>query len=175
MLDKNGGSIRSPNRYLKKFVKKQLKSFYVMDSRVSSNCTRNIYRRSTPEEEVNRKEDTLGKIAKRRQIATNSNVYASQIQILARFYSITCGFMTKKIGIFRARFIAFPSVEFPKIYWTVKHICALLLPVDKKIHKTKFEVKEENKNLQIARTLSLLPLFYFFRLLNDRQDRFHKL
>ena len=64
MPDKNGGSIRSHNRYLKKCVKKQLKSFYVMESRVSSNCNRNIYRRSTPEEEVNRKEDTLGKIAR---------------------------------------------------------------------------------------------------------------
>ena len=89
MLDKNGGSIRSHNRYLKKCVKKQLKSFYVMESRVSSNCNRNIYRRSTPEEEVNRKEDTLRKIAKGQQIATDSNVYASQIQILARCYSIT--------------------------------------------------------------------------------------
>ena len=89
MLDKNGGSTRSHNRYLKNCIKKQLKSFYVMESRVSSNCNRNIYRHSTPEEEVNRKEDTLGKIAKGRQIATNSNVYASQIQILARFYSIT--------------------------------------------------------------------------------------
>ena len=89
MLDKNGGSTRSHNRYLKNCVKKQLKSFYVMESRVSSNCNRNIYRHFTPEEEVNRKEDTLGKIAKGRQIATDSNVYASQIQILARFYSIT--------------------------------------------------------------------------------------
>ena len=89
MLDKNGGSTRSHNRYLKNCVKKQLKSFYVMESRVSSNCNRNIYRHSTAEEEVNRKEDTLGKIAKGRQIATDSNVYASQIQILARCYSIT--------------------------------------------------------------------------------------
>ena len=50
-----------------------------MESKVSSNCNRNIYRRSTPEEEVNRKEDTLRKIAKGQQIATDSNVYASQI------------------------------------------------------------------------------------------------
>ena len=41
-------------------------------------------------------------------------------------------FYDKEIGIFRARFIAFPPVEFPKIYWTVKHICALQLHVDKK-------------------------------------------
>ena len=56
----------------------------------------------------------------------------TQIQILARFYSITWCFTTKKIGISRARFIAFPSVEFPMICWTVKHICALLVPVDNK-------------------------------------------
>ena len=60
-----------------------------MESWVSSNCNSNIYRPSTPEKEVNRKEDTVGKIAKRRQIVTDSKVYASWIQILARFYSIT--------------------------------------------------------------------------------------
>ena len=47
-----------------------------MESRVSSNCTRNIHRPSTPEKEVNWKENTAGKIAKRRQIATDSKVYA---------------------------------------------------------------------------------------------------
>ena len=47
-----------------------------MVSRASSNCTRNIYRPSTPEKEVNRKENIVGKIAKRRQIATDSKVYA---------------------------------------------------------------------------------------------------
>ena len=130
--NKHGGSIRSHNRYLKKCVKKQLNSFYVMESWVSSNCTSNIYRPSTPEKEVNRKEDTVGKIAKRRQIVTDSKVYASWIQILARFYSITWFFATKEIGIFRVRFIAFPWVEFPKICWTVKHICALLVLVDRK-------------------------------------------
>ena len=35
-------------------------------------------------------------------------------------------FCDRKTGIFRARFVAFPSVEFPKICWTVKYICALL-------------------------------------------------
>ena len=47
-----------------------------MESWVSSNCTRNIYRPSTPEKEVNREENTLGKINNRRQIATDSKVYA---------------------------------------------------------------------------------------------------
>ena len=36
-------------------------SFYVMESRVSSNCTHNIHRPSMPEEEVNRKENIEGK------------------------------------------------------------------------------------------------------------------
>ena len=47
-----------------------------MESRVSSNCTRNIHGPSAPEKEVNRKEDTPGKIAKRRQIATDFKIYA---------------------------------------------------------------------------------------------------
>ena len=47
-----------------------------MESRVSSNCTCNIHRPSNPEKEVNRKENTVGKIAKRRLIATDSKVYA---------------------------------------------------------------------------------------------------
>ena len=56
----------------------------------------------------------------------------TQIQILARFYSITWCFTTKKIGISREKFIAFLSVEFPMICWIIKHICALLVLVDKK-------------------------------------------
>ena len=47
-----------------------------MESWVSSNCTRNIFRPSTPEKEVNREENTVGKITNRRQIATDSKVYA---------------------------------------------------------------------------------------------------
>ena len=47
-----------------------------MESRVSSNCTRNIHGPSAPEKEVNRNEDTPGKIAKRRQIATDLKIYA---------------------------------------------------------------------------------------------------
>ena len=39
-----------------------------MESRVSSNYTRNIHRPFAPEKEVKRKENTVGKIAKRRQI-----------------------------------------------------------------------------------------------------------
>ena len=47
-----------------------------MESRVSNNYSRNIYKHSTPEKEVNRKENTVGKIVKRRQVLT-------------KFYSIT--------------------------------------------------------------------------------------
>ena len=76
MHNKHGGSIRSHNCYLKRRVKKHFSSFHVMESRASSNCTRNIYRPSTAEKEVNRKENTVGKTATRRQIATDSKVYA---------------------------------------------------------------------------------------------------
>ena len=59
-----------------KGVLKQLDSIYVMESRVSSNCTRNIHGPSAPEKEVNRKENTPEKIAKRGQIATDLKIYA---------------------------------------------------------------------------------------------------
>ena len=71
-----------------------------MESRVSSNCTRNINRPSPPEKEVNRKENTVGKIAKK---ATDSKVH--------EFDCITLFFATKKIGIFRVRFYRFSSSE----------------------------------------------------------------
>ena len=59
-----------------------------MESRVSSNCTRNINRLSTPEKEVNRKENTVGKISQisGRQIRKSA---LAQIPIVAKFYSIT--------------------------------------------------------------------------------------
>ena len=77
MQNKHGGSIRSYDSHLKRYVKNSLTqpSFYVMESRVFSNCTRNIHRPSTPEKEVNWKENTAGKIAKRWQIATDWKVY----------------------------------------------------------------------------------------------------
>ena len=43
-------------------------SLYVIESRASSSCTRNIHRPSTSEKEVKRKENTVGKIAKGLQI-----------------------------------------------------------------------------------------------------------
>ena len=39
-----------------------------MESRASINYTRYIHRPSTPDKEVNRKENSVGKIANRRQI-----------------------------------------------------------------------------------------------------------
>ena len=99
--------------FIRKGVLKQLNtiSFYVMESRASSYCTRNIHRPFTPEKEVNRK-DTVGKIAKRRQIRKSTR---AQIPILAKLlvhYVVFCG---KENRDFRVRFIAFPSVEFLRI------------------------------------------------------------
>ena len=45
-------------------VKHNTKSFYVVESRAYSHFKRNIVRPSTPEKEANRKENTVGKIAK---------------------------------------------------------------------------------------------------------------
>ena len=132
MQNKHGGSIRSHDCYLKRCVKNSLTQYsflYVMESRVSSNCTRNIHWPPTAEKEVNRKGNTLWKIAKRRQ----SIKFAGPLNLVP-----------------------------------------FLVPVDKKKnHRIKFEMEEENTNLQIARKLPLQPLFFW--LLNDRQDKFHKL
>ena len=67
----------------RKGVLKQLNTirFYVMESRASSYCTRNIHRPFTPEKEVYRKENTVRKIAKRRQIRKSTH---AQIPILAK-------------------------------------------------------------------------------------------
>ena len=75
MQNKHDSSIRSHDCYLKRCVKSSSTkySFYEMESRVSSNCTRNISEPFTPEYEVNRKENTVGKIAKQRQIRKFTN------------------------------------------------------------------------------------------------------
>ena len=93
-----------------------------METKVSRNCTLNIHRSSTPGKEANQKENTAGKIAKRRQIRK---------------------FTHAQIQIFRARFIASPSVEFPKICWTVNIFVPFQVFVDK-----------------IARHLALQSLFF---------------
>ena len=73
MQNKHDSSIRSHDCYLKRCVKSSSTkySFYEMESRISSNCTRNISKPFTPEYEVNRKENT----GKDCQTATDSKVY----------------------------------------------------------------------------------------------------
>ena len=117
--------IRSHDCYLKRCLKNSLTqySFYMIESRASSSYTRNIRRPSTPEEEVNQKEYTVGKIAERQQSRKSTH---AQIPSVARFYPIAYCFAKKKIGICRATLIAFPSVKFPMIFWFVKNISALL-------------------------------------------------
>ena len=68
-----------------------------MESRVSSKFTCNIHRPFTPEKEVKQKENTVGKIAQRQQ---SGKFMHTQIQILAKFYSIMKCFVIEKIGIF---------------------------------------------------------------------------
>ena len=81
-------------------------------------------------------------------------------------------FETKKIGIFRARLIAFLSVEFLKIFWTVKHIVPFVVPVDeKKFMRPNVRYRKKTRKHKIANGEETA----FFRLLNDRQDKFHKL
>ena len=100
-----------------------------MESRVFSNCTRNIHRPSTPEKEVNEKKTPRERLAK----GDRSRQIRKFIDLSEVLFQHVM-FRDKKVGIFRATFIAFPSVEFPKFCWTVKHICALLAPVDRKIN-----------------------------------------
>ena len=56
----------------------------------------------------------------------DSQVYTCSDTNLGKFlfHYIYC-FVTKKIWIFQVKFIIFPSVEFPKICWTIEHICVL--------------------------------------------------
>ena len=124
MQNKHGSSIRSCDCYLKRCVKNGSTqySFYVMESRVSMIALLIFIGLLRLKKEVNQKENTVEKIAKRRQI--RKSTYA-QTPISAKFHSITYCFAAKKIGIFRVRLIAFPIIEFPNLCWTVKHICAL--------------------------------------------------
>ena len=128
-----------------------------MESRVSSNCTRNIHRPSTVEKEVNRNENTVGKIAKRRQLRKFTH---AQIQMLANFYSIMYCFSTKKIRIFRARFIAFPLVEYLKICLIVEHISVLPSACFQKIHRTKFEIEDKTQNCKQQGNCLCNPIFF---------------
>ena len=165
MQNKHGSSIWSHGCYQKRCIKNRLIRyiFYVMESRVSSNCTCNIHRlwlNAWKRSQLKRKHS-----GKDCQKATDLKVYPNQIPVLAKFYSIMLSFMTMKIGIFQVRFIMFPLVEFPKICWTVKLICALSSAFWlKKIHKTKFEIEEEKIKSQIAKnwTAFVTPIFFGF-------------
>ena len=106
-------------------VKHNTKSFYVVESRAYSHWKRNIFRPSTPEKEANRKENTVGKIAKRWQIATDWKVYACLDIDLGEVLFHYAVFCDKENRDLSNNVIAFRSVEFPKFFWTVKHICAL--------------------------------------------------
>ena len=84
--------MQSHDCHLKWFVKNSLirYSFDVMESRICSNCTRYVHRPSTPGKEVNGTENTVRKIAKRRQIPRHIRKFTlAQILILVKFYSIT--------------------------------------------------------------------------------------
>ena len=83
MQSKHGGLIGSHDGHRKRCVPNSLTqcSFHVMESTVSSNYIRDIHRPSTPEKEVNRKENTVDKIAKGRQIRKSTH---AQIPILAK-------------------------------------------------------------------------------------------
>ena len=117
-----------------------------MECRISSNCTRNIHRPSTTKKEVNRKENTVGKIAKRRQIRKSTH---AQIPILARFYSITKSFAEFDL-------LRFLQLNFLRFAGSLNIFVPFIVPVDKSnSYGTKFEMEEENTKRQIARRLPL--------------------
>ena len=59
------------------------------------------------------------------QKATDSKFYACLDTNLGKVLFHYIMLWDKEKGNFPIRFIASPSVEFPKICWTIKHICAL--------------------------------------------------
>ena len=59
-----------------------------------------------------------------------------------------------------SKFIAFSTVEFLRICWTVKHICTLPSPC---FLENKFEIEERNTKLQIARILPRILFFSAFK------------
>ena len=96
MQNKHGGSIRSPDCYMKKCVKNSLTqySFYVKNK-------------------SNEKKTWVGKIANRRQIATNSKVYVcSDIDLseILFHYVMFCGKENKGLSrkIYRISFSGIP-------------------------------------------------------------------
>ena len=95
-----------------------------MESWFSSNCTRNIHRPSKPEKEVNRKENTLGNIAKKAKVYSCSDIDLGEVLF---HYVMFCD---KEIAIFRVRFIAFLQWNFLRFVGPLKICVPFLVPVD---------------------------------------------
>ena len=97
----------------------------------------------------------------------------AQIYILAKFYSITLCFATKKTEIFRAWFLTFPSVKFPKIFWTVKHICVVpSRPVDKKkLYDQIWDGRRKNKIANSEEIAFITPIFSAFKWLAGQNSQ----
>ena len=104
-----------------------------MESRVSSNCTRNINRPSPPEKEVNRKENTVGKIAKK---ATDSKVHASPNTGHGEFefYKENRDLSSKILSLFL-------QWNFLRLAGPLHIFVSFLVLVDKKNHMAKIWVK----------------------------------
>ena len=52
-------------------------------------------------------------------------------------------------------------MEFPKICWSVKYICAFLVPVDyKKNHKTEFDRRRKHEIANSGETTLETPVFF---------------
>ena len=106
------------------------------------------------------------------QKMTDSKVYACSDSDLSEVLYHHVIIETKKIGIFRIRLTGFCRWNFLRFAEALNMLVAFLVPVEKKNHRTKFEIEEKNTKLKIGRKLLLWPLF--FRLINDQQDNLHK-
>ena len=142
MQNKHGGSIRSHDCYLKRWVKNSLTphSFCVMESRVSSNCTRIVHSPCT--KEVNWKENTVGKIAK--------SLRMLRYRSWRTFIPWRNVMRQRKSESFEQDLSRFLRWNFAELF-----------ACKKKKFMTKFEIEVEHTKLQIARKLSLKPLFFW--------------
>ena len=111
--------------YLRRCAKISLTqySLYVMESRASSSCTRNIHRPSISEKEVNEKKTPWERLLKGYRFESLRTLRYRSWRSSIPLRNVLRE--RKKIEIFRARSITFPLVKFLKICWIVKYICAL--------------------------------------------------
>ena len=70
-------------------------------------------------------------------------------------------FCDRKIEIFRARLIASLRSNFQGFVGLLNIFVPFLVPIDEKIYKTKLEIEELNRKLDIASKLPLWPLFFW--------------